>query len=320
MPLKAEAISKRSKTAWLLRDVSFEAARGEILGIFGPNGSGKSILLQVISGREKPNGGRVTLDEVALARTSGSTIQYFGPHPSDGLIDRLSAVFHTGGAVDPADIVSAAIASDAHAILLDHIFCGLDREGREREFERLRGAARELQKIVIVASANFEEVLSFCDKAVVLHKGETLQDGIGESIYLGPASSVVAELTGRCNIFEARRTSSSKAEVPEFQTIAGGHNLLAGRTEKARLGALNRNIRLAIRPEHISIAFGASFPDDNLIKAVVKQVRFLGPSTLVSLDAGGLGLEALVMRLVGLEPGGECMLGLPPDRIMVFAD
>ena len=96
--------------------------------------------------------------------------------------------------------------------------------------------------------------------------------------------------------------------------------MLAGKTNKARLGALNRNLRLAIRPEHISIAFGASFPDDNLIKAVVTRVKFLGPSTLVSLDAGGLELEALVMRLVGLEPRGECMLGLPPDRIMVFAE
>jgi hypothetical protein len=70
----------------------------------------------------------------------------------------------------------------------------------------------------------------------------------------------------------------------------------------------------------VSISFGASFPADNLLKAVVKEAKFLGPNTLVTLDAGGLELEAMVMRLVGLRSGDECMLGLPPDRIMIFAD
>jgi hypothetical protein len=31
-------------------------------------------------------------------------------------------------------------------------------------------------------------------------------------------------------------------------------------------------------------------------------------------------LEALVLRLVGLKVGDECMVGLPPDRISVLKD
>jgi hypothetical protein len=42
--------------------------------------------------------------------------------------------------------------------------------------------------------------------------------------------------------------------------------------------------------------------------------------TLVELNADGLKLEALVLRLVGLNIGDECMVGLPPDRIMTLKD
>ena len=41
--------------------------------------------------------------------------------------------------------------------------------------------------------------------------------------------------------------------------------------------------------------------------------------TLVRLDADGLELEALVLRLIGLSVGEECMVGLPPNRITVLS-
>jgi hypothetical protein len=31
-------------------------------------------------------------------------------------------------------------------------------------------------------------------------------------------------------------------------------------------------------------------------------------------------LKAMVLRLVGLNVGDECMVGLPPDRILVLKD
>ena len=76
---------------------------------------------------------------------------------------------------------------------------------------------------------------------------------------------------------------------------------------------------LGIRPEQISISFGASFPEDNLLKATLTGVQYMGATTLIQLDANGLKLEALVLRLVGLNPGDECMVGLPPERILIFS-
>ena len=40
-----------------VNEVSFEVARGEILGLIGPNGSGKSTTFNVIAGLYAPSGG-----------------------------------------------------------------------------------------------------------------------------------------------------------------------------------------------------------------------------------------------------------------------
>jgi branched-chain amino acid transport system ATP-binding protein len=45
-----------------LTDVSFEVAKGELFSIIGPNGAGKTSMLNCISGRYRPNAGRVMLN------------------------------------------------------------------------------------------------------------------------------------------------------------------------------------------------------------------------------------------------------------------
>src|ERR1700733_12243468 len=47
---------------WALKDVSFDVAPGEVLGIIGRNGAGKSTLLKVMSRITEPSGGRVILN------------------------------------------------------------------------------------------------------------------------------------------------------------------------------------------------------------------------------------------------------------------
>lgn len=46
---------------WALRGISFEVARGEMLGVIGHNGAGKSTLLQILGKVAQPDRGRITL-------------------------------------------------------------------------------------------------------------------------------------------------------------------------------------------------------------------------------------------------------------------
>lgn len=57
--LEAQALTLRFGGLSVLRDVSFEVAKGEILGLIGPNGAGKSTLLSLVSGIFPPSHGRV---------------------------------------------------------------------------------------------------------------------------------------------------------------------------------------------------------------------------------------------------------------------
>ncbi len=168
---------------------------------------------------------------------------------------------------------------------------------REENQNYLRQMVKEKNLTVLLASNDFEEIFLVCDRVAVLSGGEIAQTGTPREVYEHPETAEVARIFGRNNLISARRLTSNKTETQEFQTIEGSHRIFAEMKDKKTLGAINQNIFLTIRPEHISISFGASFPEDNLLKAIVTEVKFLGHTTLIKLDADGLILEAMVLRL-----------------------
>jgi ABC-type Fe3+/spermidine/putrescine transport system ATPase subunit len=50
-----------------VRNVSFELKQGEIICLLGPSGCGKSTLMRLAAGVERPDGGRILLDNVEVA-------------------------------------------------------------------------------------------------------------------------------------------------------------------------------------------------------------------------------------------------------------
>jgi branched-chain amino acid transport system ATP-binding protein len=57
--LDVNGVSKRFGGIQAVKDVSFQVAPGETVGVIGPNGAGKSTLLEIISGAQKPDRGKI---------------------------------------------------------------------------------------------------------------------------------------------------------------------------------------------------------------------------------------------------------------------
>ena len=76
--LEARALSKHFGGTAALKDVSFSAAGGEIVGLIGPNGAGKTTLLNLLSGVLRPTSGRVLFKGRDLAGLKAHAVARMG--------------------------------------------------------------------------------------------------------------------------------------------------------------------------------------------------------------------------------------------------
>src|SRR6478609_1556225 len=60
--LSIVSIAKAYDKRQVLRDVSLDVARGEVVGLLGPNGAGKTTCFYSVMGLVKPDAGRILLD------------------------------------------------------------------------------------------------------------------------------------------------------------------------------------------------------------------------------------------------------------------
>jgi lipopolysaccharide export system ATP-binding protein len=66
--LKISNLRKSYKNRVVIRDVTLNLARGEVVGLLGPNGSGKTTSFYVIAGLIRPEAGQVMIDGLDVTR------------------------------------------------------------------------------------------------------------------------------------------------------------------------------------------------------------------------------------------------------------
>lgn len=69
-----KSFKTKNKTIQALADVSLTVAKGEIFGVIGTSGAGKSTLIRCVNLLEKPNTGKVTVDNIELTKLSDAQL------------------------------------------------------------------------------------------------------------------------------------------------------------------------------------------------------------------------------------------------------
>ena len=68
MKLRAENIVKKYRKRTVVKGVSIELNRGEIVGLLGPNGAGKTTSFYMIVGLIHPDDGKIFIDDDEITK------------------------------------------------------------------------------------------------------------------------------------------------------------------------------------------------------------------------------------------------------------
>jgi ABC-2 type transport system ATP-binding protein len=211
--IEVNELTKRFGGFTAVNRVSFNIAKGEILGFLGPNGAGKTTTIKMINGLLGITSGGVTVKGMdagkhrkELKRIMGYMSQKFSLYP---LLNALENIEFFGGVsglsraavrkkqdeieavVDAAllkqktaDIppgvrqkvaLFVCLMTDPEIIFLDEPTSGVDPEVRRNFWFDIYGLKKQ-GKTVLVSTHNLDEV-EYADRMLILHQGNLLMEG-----------------------------------------------------------------------------------------------------------------------------------------------
>jgi ABC-2 type transport system ATP-binding protein len=200
--VEATGLIKRFGDREALKDVSFEAAPGELVAVIGPNGAGKTTLLSILAGIQRPDAGAVSRSpgEVGWVPQQPALYGKLTVAENLALFARLEGVPDPGASVarmleltglsdragdEVAELsggnrqrvnIAIGLLAEPEVLLLDEPSAALDPRQRERLWEFILRLAGE-GTTVVFATHNIQEADRYAERVVVLADGERLFAG-----------------------------------------------------------------------------------------------------------------------------------------------
>ena len=220
MELKTINISKSYKGIKVVKGVSVNLKKGEIVGLLGPNGAGKTTTFDMIVGLISPDSGNIFLNELKITnipmyKRSKMGIGYLPQEVS--VFRKLSVEDNIKAILEMSDLSKKEQSEKLEELInefgLNYVRKNLGRnlsggEKRRTEIARCLAnepdfilldepfagvdpiAVRDIQRIVmklkkknigiLITDHNVQETLSIVDRAYLLFEGDILKDGTAE--------------------------------------------------------------------------------------------------------------------------------------------
>ncbi|GAA4524670.1 ABC transporter ATP-binding protein [Nonomuraea ferruginea] len=346
MTLVIDGVSVRRRGEIWLDDIHLESSGG-MTTLLGPMTAGKTTLMRVVAGLLPPDAGRVVVNGedvtgVSVRKRSVAFVyQQFINYPSLTVYEniasplRLAAEFPKGevdrrvrevaelmgigellgrrpgelsGGQQQRTAIARALARPVDVLLLDEPLANLDFKLREQLRADLKRMFRDSPGVVLYATADPNEALSFAAPTVVLGEGRVRHRGDPADLYAGPPTLEVA---------------ATLSDPPL--------NLLPGLVRDGRIECLgasfpapgltgpDRRVVVAVRPHQVGIERAG--PGMLEFPAEIRLAEVTGSATFVHLLLeGGTHLVAHLAGTHPYEPGEPAVAYVDPARVFVFGE
>ena len=300
----SKTFESKSGTVTALSDVSFEVGKGEIFGIIGLSGAGKSTLVRCLNLLEKPNEGKIMIDNEDMMelndkalrlkrRKIGMIFQSFNLLMQDTILANVCF---------PMEIAGVS-RSEAKKKALDYLkVVGLEEKARAYP-SQLSGGQKQRVAIARVLASNPEILL--CDEATSALDPETTKSILElikdinrkyniTVVVITHEMAVIQEICNRCIVLEDGKLAEENTveELFRHPKTSAARRLIFNSTNQVRSMSSGRVLRIAFEEANTTEPVIA-----NLILEFKKPVNIL---------------ESNISHING-KSRGQMMVQLPDD-------
>ncbi len=314
--VRIQKVSKRFGDFTAVDDVSLDIYKGELFCLLGGSGCGKSTLLRMLAGFEALSEGRIEIDGQDMTgiapydRPTNMMFQSYAlfPHMTveknvaygllrDGVgraearerateMLRMVQLSKFGGR-KPHQLsggqrqrvaLARSLVKRPKLLLLDEPLGALDKKLREETQFELIKIQETLGVTFIVVTHDQEEAMTLSTRIGVMNAGAIVQVGEPAEIYEHPNSRFVADFIGSVNMFEGRVSEDEpdyiRIDTAEIGVIYVGHGVSC---------TIDQKLWYAVRPEKIRVARERPENGQNVFKAMVDEVAYMGNLSIFRL-------------------------------------
>ncbi|WP_438717063.1 ABC transporter ATP-binding protein [Enterococcus sp. AZ109] len=251
----------------VLRDISFEVNKGDFFGVVGRNGSGKSTLLKIISQIYVPEKGAVEIDGKLVSfielgvgfnpELTGRENVYLNGAMLGFSEKEIDEMYND--IVDFAELsefmsqklknyssgmqvrlaFSVAIQAKSDILVLDEVLAVGD-EAFQRKCNDYFMQARKEKKTIILVTHSMEAVRKYCNRALMIDKGEVKVLGTPDE---------VANQYSLDNVFESGSSTVIEGEGKSNQEVSNVKNLQVKLLSKDLLDSEDRYVEFEVTYE-----------------------------------------------------------------------